>query len=279
MPAVARTVPWRDLVRLSRWETVVELCLPLPWLALSLWLSTTSYWPLALLASFVFFNAGLRLVHGAFHCTIGLSRKGCDAVMFALSALMLGSNHAVRHTHLAHHRHCLTDDDVEGSCARRSLIGALLYGPVFPIRVHGHALRHGAPAERAWIIAELLVSLAIVIAVFGATDSGGPVGIALRFHVCTMPIGHCLAAFFCVWTVHHDCPDEGAIARTVRDRVGSLLTFAKFYHVEHHLFPAVPTADLATLAKRIDAVAPDLTRLRVYERQPECDSLQNSAIS
>ncbi|MFN0134787.1 MAG: fatty acid desaturase family protein [Phycisphaerae bacterium] len=267
MPSEAlATVEWRTLTTLSRRETFLELVLPLPWLTISLLFAVTDWWPLALPASFVFFNAGLRVVHGAYHRTIGLSSAACHAVMFVLSILMLGSMHAVRHNHLVHHRHCHGDDDIEGSCARRSLLGAILYGPVFPLRMHWHALRRGTPHERVWIVVELFANAALITVAFGVTVFPESAHAALRYHVCAMLAGQCLAAFFCVWTVHHDCPSEGAIARTIRDRVGSFMTLAMFYHVEHHLFPAVPTAHLPQLARRIDAVAPDLTRLRVYER-------------
>lgn len=258
------TVQWRELTKFSRLESIIELALPIPWLALSLGLAGTRWWPLALVASFVFFNAGLRLVHGAFHRTIGLSRGGCDLVMLSLSGLMLGSMHAVRHNHLVHHRHCLSEHDVEGSCARRSLVGALLYGPTFPIRVHWQAIRRGDRGTRAWIAIEMLLNVTCIAAAFSGSLLPPFARAALQYHVCAMLIGQCLAAFFCVWTVHHDCPSEGAIARTIRDRVGSFMTLAMFYHVEHHLFPAVPTAKLPELARRIDAVAPEYTRFRLF---------------
>jgi len=37
-----------------------------------------------------------------------------------------------------------------------------------------------------------------------------------------------------------------------------------FYHVEHHLFPAVPTCKLPILARRLDAVAPELATSKVF---------------
>jgi fatty acid desaturase len=37
-----------------------------------------------------------------------------------------------------------------------------------------------------------------------------------------------------------------------------------FFHVEHHLFPAVPTCHLPQLARRLDEAAPEFTRLRVF---------------
>lgn len=37
-----------------------------------------------------------------------------------------------------------------------------------------------------------------------------------------------------------------------------------FYHVEHHLIPAVPTARLPELAARLDAALPHLAAKQVY---------------
>ncbi len=53
--------------------------------------------------------------------------------------------------------------------------------------------------------------------------------------------GQCLTAFFAVWTVHHDAADAAFPARTIRDPLKARISYAMFYHVEHHLFPAVPT--------------------------------------
>src|SRR5688572_13116929 len=36
------------------------------------------------------------------------------------------------------------------------------------------------------------------------------------------------------------------------------------YHVEHHLFPAVPTRKLPVLAQRLDLAAPELVTKRVF---------------
>jgi len=44
----------------------------------------------------------------------------------------------------------------------------------------------------------------------------------------------------------------------------SRLSYAMFFHVEHHLFPAVPTCHLAMLAARLDTIAPELALLRVF---------------
>jgi hypothetical protein len=38
----------------------------------------------------------------------------------------------------------------------------------------------------------------------------------------------------------------------------------RFFHVEHQLYPRVPTCRLARLADRLDQVAPELARRKVY---------------
>jgi fatty acid desaturase len=59
-----------------------------------------------------------------------------------------------------------------------------------------------------------------------------------------------------VWTVHHGCARTGPPARTIRHRWRAAATFNMFFHLEHHLFPQVPTAHLPLLAHRLDAAVP-----------------------
>jgi fatty acid desaturase len=86
----------------------------------------------------------------------------------------------------------------------------------------------------------------------------------LEYHVVAMLLGQCLTGFFAVWTVHHDCDPQGRFARTIRHRAKAFMTYNMFYHVEHHLFPAVPTCRLPVLAQRLDAVAPELAANKVF---------------
>lgn len=85
----------------------------------------------------------------------------------------------------------------------------------------------------------------------------------LRWFTAAMLAGECFTGFFAVWTVHHDCDPEHELARTQRGWWKTRLTYEMFYHVEHHLFPAVPTARLPQLAARIDRVMPHLAERQV----------------
>jgi len=213
----------------------------------------------ALGLSFLFFLTGLRLVHNAFHSALGLSRRGTDFVLWVMSLVMLGSMHAVRFNHLQHHKESLGEHDVEGRHADLPAWRALLYGPVFPVLLHATALQKGDRRLRRTVVAELAMSAAWIALVFGFLDSS-----TLRYHVTAMLLGQCLTAFFAVWTVHHHCDRQHYIARTLRNRLKNLVTFDMFLHIEHHLFPRVPTCHLGELSRRIDRVAPELKSKIVF---------------
>ena len=67
-----------------------------------------------------------------------------------------------------------------------------------------------------------------------------------------------------MWTVHHDCDAAGRIARTQRGWLKNVLSYDMFHHVEHHLFPAVPTCHLPELSRRLDGMAQLYKELTVY---------------
>jgi len=233
--------------------------MPVPWLLASLYLAQAGWYIPALGLSFVFFLTGLRLVHGAYHYSLGIGRAGCEWIMAVLSVLMLGSMHAIQITHLQHHNHCMDDEDVEAASARMNALEAILFGPIFPLLLHRNALKLARPRQKRWVYFELLLNLVWLALVFAALNVS-----ALRYHVMAMAIGQCFTAFFAVWTVHHDCDRSHYIARTLRGKLISIITFDMFYHVEHHLFPQVPTKHLPQLAERLDTAAPELQEKRVF---------------
>lgn len=254
-----RSIAWRDLLPLNGHEIVAELLLPVWWLAASLVAAEFGWHVLALGLSFMFFLAGLRVVHNAFHRALGLSRFATDGVLWVMSLIMLGSMHAVRFNHLRHHRLALGETDVEGRCALMPWWRALLFGPVFTVLLHWTALRRGTWRLRATVAAQLLMNAAWIIAVFRVWNSH-----TLRYHAIAMATAHCFTAFFAVWTVHHHCDRTHYLARTLRNRIKNAITFDMFRHMEHHLYPAVPTCHLADLSVRLDTAAPELKHKIVF---------------
>ena len=254
-----RKIVWKDLVAVTWLETIWELLLPALWLGASLLAAAYSHYVVALGCSFFFFLTGLRLVHNAFHLALGLSRKTTDLVLWIMSFIMLGSMHAVQYNHLRHHKLSLGEGDVEGRSAEMAPWGALLYGPVFPVLLHVTAIRKGNRTLRKTVYGELLMTLVWVLSVFGLFHSS-----VLRYHVTAMLIAQCFTAFFAVWTVHHHCDRTHYIARTLRNRVKNAISFNMFLHIEHHLFPRVPTCHLQKLSQRIDEAAPELKKKIVF---------------
>jgi fatty acid desaturase len=253
-----RSVPWRDLIGLRPIEQLKELLLPLPFLVAARAADALDVPLVPYLASAYFFLAGLRLVHDAFHDNLALARPANHGLLAGLSALMLGSMHAVRITHLQHHRACLGPDDVEGATARRPAWRAIGAGLAFPVRLHRAAWRRASRADRRWIALELGLSTALVgLAASRISDQ-------VTHHVVLMLIAQGLTGFFAVWTVHHDVDAERQVARTLRHRLKSRLALGMFFHLEHHLFPRVPTCHLPELADRLDRAAPELPKLSVY---------------
>jgi fatty acid desaturase len=250
---------WRDLVPLSFAEKTWEATLPYPWLLASLWSYHAGYILLGLFCSFYFFLTGLRQSHGAQHYSLGLPKRTQDWMLFTLSFLMLGSMHAVQVSHLHHHRHCLDDEDTEGSTARLPWWQAIAIGPLFITRLHQSAWRLATPAKRYWIAAEALAVTSVVVAALTR-----PEFVTLQWHAWAMIVGECLTGFFAVWTVHHGCEPKGLFARTQRGQWLNRLCYSMFYHAEHHLYPQIPTCHLARLAARLDQAAPHVSWPQVF---------------
>lgn len=242
-------IEWRDLTAMSPMATLRELTLPLPWLALSLALYASPYWPLGAFASFMFFLTALRLNHEAIHGNLGLQRRADHAVMHVLSMIMAGSNHADAVCHMAHHRDTMGPDDHEGHCGHMTALQVLLYGPKFPVDLNRAAWRAGSPKWRRRILVDwaLIIGFAATILALQPT--------ALLLHLAAMALAQCLTAFFAVWITHQGLADSGLAGRSQRGPLARA-AYLMFYHREHHLFPAVPVHRLPDLAQRLDSRVP-----------------------
>lgn len=262
--AGVRGIRWKDTLHLTRREIVYEMFITSPWIALEFvaWhLAQAAHWAFAapaLAAAFFFFLTGLRQTHNTFHYTLGGPRWAAELIMVALSGLMMSSMHAIQIAHLHHHKHCLDEEDYEGSAARMSAWRAICFGPVFAFRLHAESWHLARPRARRWILLEGGLALGMLVWAL----AGAP--FAIQAHVFAMLLGQCMTGFFAVWTVHHDCDRDGVFARTQRGWLKNLVSYDMLYHLEHHLFPAVPTRHLPEIAKRLDAVRPDIREQQVY---------------
>ena len=253
-----RAIDWQDLRSLTYGQKIWELTLSLPWLVGSITAFQLGWLALGACSAFFFFLTALRQAHGAQHYSLGIPRKWQDRFLFTLSLLMVTSLHALQATHLHHHRDCLGDSDVESATAKMPWWKAILCGPWFIILLNRTGYRLANPTKRKWIRTEWLCGVAWLCVVFSVGSPG------LQWFTLAMIVGECFTGFFAVWTVHHDCDAETEIARTQRGWLKNIVSYEMFFHVEHHLFPAVPTARLPELAARMDASIPELKTKQVF---------------
>jgi beta-carotene hydroxylase len=155
------------------------------------------------------------------------------------------SGHAYRATHINHHRVFPGPDDPEGAAAGMSVWRALVVGPLHVPRIWWWAYTR-AHRGRGWLVAEAAVPL---------------VALAAGTLVCRPLLAYTVLALAGGWlypllTVRlpHAHPGEEPLtqARTLRGRIVPPLLLEQTYHLEHHLYPRVPSYKLPELARRLD---------------------------
>lgn len=255
---LTKKVEWKDLTKLSFKEMLIENNISLPWFFISVFLAYQGYYWAALPFSGFYFLTALRQVHNGFHNSLGTGKFLTWLSMYLNSILMMASVHAVKFNHIRHHKYCLSDQDYEGRSASMKWYGAILYGPKHLFLIHLMTFKLANKNYRHKMLIELTsISIFVFTAIYFQVHF-------LIYHIMVMFAGELLMAFFAVWSVHHDTHENPGIARTQRTFWKNKLTFSMFYHMEHHLFPAVPTIKLPELAQRIDQALPQLQKKQTF---------------
>lgn len=207
------------------------------------------WWWATPLIVFGIFVAIVTATHDVVHGTLGLARWQSDVWLFLLGLVLLESGHAYRMTHRQHHRLFPSPDDPEGYPADLSFLGAVLYGPVFLVRLWIWSFRRASPAGRCWLLAEATAP-ATVIAVGALAWSAAP---GILVYAVLAIVGSWVYPLLTVYLPHHDYGDEPLTqTRTLRGRLIPAVFLELTYHLEHHLYPQVPSHNLPELARRLD---------------------------
>lgn len=236
------TTPWQ-----RRWAFARPILLVLCFATIA----QTSLWWLAPLVMFLLFVAVVTVTHDVVHGSLGLSAQQTEWWLFLLGALLLESGHAYRATHHQHHRVFPGPDDPEGDPARMNLWLSILWGPLFLPRLWLWAWRRNRlhADQRRWLLAEALWAI------------GFPCLAAALWPITKWPLAYAMLAVAGSWvypllTVH--LPHHG-YGDTPLTQTGTLRGFfiprlflELTYHLEHHLYPAVPSHHLAELSVRLD---------------------------
>ncbi|MGP4025389.1 fatty acid desaturase family protein [Actinomadura sp. 3N407] len=240
-----------DLLVTTRPRRILTLSLPYAGIALftAAWVAGWRW--LTPLIAFGIFVAVVTATHDVVHRSLGLGKRATEWALFLLGTVLLESGHAYRATHLQHHRTFPSDEDPEGYPANLSAFGAILYGPVFLIRLWWWAYRRGPAGQRAWLLAEAALPFAVIGG--GVLFSRGVLVYALM-----MIVGSWVYPLLTVHLPHRHYGDTPLTqTHTLRGRVVPALFLELTYHLEHHLYPQVPSHHLARLARRLDPVLAD----------------------
>jgi fatty acid desaturase len=207
------------------------------------------WWWLTPLVMFGVFVAVVTVTHDVVHRTLGLTEDQTDRWLFLLGLVLLESGHAYRITHRQHHRLFPSPDDPEGYPAELSFFGAVCYGPVFLVRLWIWSFRRAVLRDRLWLVAEALAPVAAVTGGILLWD----ITPGLLIYAVMAVVGSWVYPLLTVYLPHHD---YGATplqqTRTLRGRIIPAVFLELTYHLEHHLYPQVPSHHLPELARRLD---------------------------
>jgi beta-carotene hydroxylase len=239
-----------DLTHISRFRRSLSLVLPFLYAVLYFCFAILGWWPLAVLAlvclSFVTYGS---ISHDLVHRNLGLRKSTNELLLSIIELLALRSGHAYRMAHLHHHRRYPQRDDIEGAAARMSFMRTLLEGLILQFKIWMWAVRQTG-RERVWAIVEgvicvLLVALSIFL--YSVTP-------IFLVYVVLMIMGSWIIPLITSYIPHApDAESELFQTRLFRGRVASIIALEHLYHLEHHLYPAVPHHNWPRLAKRLDS--------------------------
>jgi beta-carotene hydroxylase len=217
------------------------------------------WWWLTPIIVFLIFVSIVTVTHDVVHGSLGLSRRQSEWALFFMGAVLLESGHAYRITHHQHHSNFPEEEDPEGYPAKISLPGALLYGPVFLWRLWwwAHQRSKGQHRTRAFLLIEIVLPVLTVLAGIGLWRTTP----AVLLYAIMAIVGSWVYPLLTVYLPHKDFGDSPLTqTHTLRGRLIPLLFLELTYHLEHHLYPQVPSHNLAKLAQRLD---PTFERLGV----------------
>ncbi len=224
------------------------------WIALS-----RQWWPVVVVSVVALFLSVVVSAHDLVHASLGFERRTNDVLLCLIGMLVLESGHAYRASHLQHHSRYPRDDDPEGLPAHGTYASALLAGPLFLFCLFAWAWRR---RRARWLVVEGCWFLAVV----GLAVALWPQSRLLGYYVIAMVVASWSYPLMTVKAVHDPTADSPLHqTRTVRGRVLPRMFLELSYHLEHHLYPSVPSHRYAELSARLQPVldANDVRPIRV----------------
>lgn len=238
-----------DLLTTTQWQRRRTLARPYLGIIVFVVVAWLGWWWLTPFVVFGTFVAVVTATHDVVHRTIGLTQRQTDIWLLLLGLVLLESGHAYQMTHRQHHRLFPSPEDPEGYPANLSFLGAVLYGPVFLVRLWFWSMRRADRRTRCWLVVEASVP---VLAVTGGLVLWSTTPYLLAYAAMAI-VGSWVYPLLTVYLPHHDYGDDPLTqTRTLRGRVIPAIFLELTYHLEHHLYPQVPSHNLPELARRLE---------------------------
>ena len=186
--------------------------------------------------------------HDLVHQTLGL-RRGWNTFWLSLIELLsFRSGTAYRLSHLHHHGHLLEDSDVEGSAAHTSLLQTLLSGPTMQLRLWFWAFQNHKSHRRALLLEAAGILLLLIAATYSVRWTVAPL-----VYAGLVIAGSWIFPLVTVYIPHiADGQTPLSQTRLFRGVFYRIIALDHLYHLEHHLYPAVPHHHWRRLAVRLD---------------------------
>ena len=240
-----------DLLVTTPLQRGIALARPIAGIGLFILAAHFDLWPLTPILVFLIFVAVVTVTHDVVHGTLGLSKRQTEWALFLMGAVLMESGHAYRTTHRQHHTTFPGDDDPEGYPAKMHMLGALLYGPIFLTRLWCWAFQRnrGRADQQAWLLVEGVLPVTVIIVgilIWNRTPY-------LLLYAVLAIIGSWVYPLLTVYFPHKDFGETPLTqTHTLRGHIIPAIFLELTYHLEHHLYPQVPSHHLAELARRLD---------------------------
>jgi beta-carotene hydroxylase len=186
--------------------------------------------------------------HDLVHRSLGLPRRINDLLLVLIELLALRSGTAYRLAHLHHHRRYPAADDVEGEAAKMALPAVLLEGVRFQFKIFDWAWRNHPDHRR-----RLALEGGLIVGAYLASIAALSFSVVPCAYAALLTVGAWIIPLITSYLPHDPgAQDEVHQTRAFRGVVLSCVAFEHLYHLEHHLYPAVPHHNWPKLARRLE---------------------------
>lgn len=239
----------RDLLYVSSARRVMTIGMPFAIMLSYVVSACLGWWPIAVLSvmALCFITYGSSS-HDLVHQTLGLRRSWSCFWLSLIELLSFRSGTAYRLSHIHHHQHLLEESDIEGSAAHLSLIQAVLCGVTLQFRLWLWSLSNFPQHRRALLLEALGIVLLLVAVLLAVQWTWIPLAYA-----ALVIAGSWIFPLITVYVPHiADGQTPMTQTRLFRGWWFRLIAMDHLYHLEHHLYPAVPHHHWRKLAVRLD---------------------------